>query len=92
MTRLTEAEFDDQMQVHVFPCHCGDGAMVKVVWADDDPSFRYLELQHHFEPGLKHRLKVAWKILRRGRAQWAEIILNPQSVRGLHDFLGSRLP
>ncbi|MBX5442268.1 MAG: hypothetical protein IRZ32_12180 [Solirubrobacteraceae bacterium] len=81
---------------HAVPCDCAGTCTVALVTALEpagrEPQTWYVDLyQHARYRSLGDRARAAWRVLR-GRDPWMhQVVLSPERLRGLRDFIDEHL-
>lgn len=90
MSKLEESS-DATHEELIFPCDCHDDHYLRIAWDDEDPTWRLLWIEHHQRATGLNRIKTAWRALLGQDIPWNELLLKPEVVQTIHDWLGSKL-
>lgn len=90
MARLETS--DETLDRMIWPCDC-DCCYLRLTWEHEDPTFRYLWIDTHHNPGRLHkRIAAAWRALRGKEIGHHEVVLNEQTTDAITNFLNGRRP
>ena len=84
------------MDKHILPCQCAGTCKVSVIteyesYAEDPQEFYVDWYQHIGNGNLWWRLKEAFKVARGKDPYFHAIVLDPEQVKGLRDWINSKV-
>lgn len=87
MSRLVENPIPGHTDL-IFPCDCHDDHYLRLSWDDSDQAWRYLWITGVIAPrGVWPRVKAASRIIFGKEYCSTEVILGPETVLAIKDFL-----